>query len=214
MEQADRKQIWNSQILLYEMLEARESRYKKQKELIREGKGTLVCLMLNVPGPVKVTALTDWAFEQGKERITCRLKESGITIKEEETDYKKTGYELYMIVDADAVFVKKQLVSIEEENKLGRLFDIDVISVDQPHGHLYAAKKMSALWKDRTWMQQKQNTQHRGYDSSYQSNHKRRERGKKSCRFREYQKRNYLRRSNFASAMHCLRKLEQHQNRD
>ena len=26
-----------------------------------------------------------------------------------------------MIVDADAVFVKKQLVSIEEENKLGRL---------------------------------------------------------------------------------------------
>ena len=53
MEQADRKQIWNSQILLYEMLEARESRYKKQKELIREGKGTLVCLMLNVPGPVK-----------------------------------------------------------------------------------------------------------------------------------------------------------------
>ncbi len=102
MEQTDRKQIWNSQILLYEMLEARESRYKKQKELIREGKGTLVCLMLNVPGPVKVTALTDWAFEQGKERITCRLKESGITIKEEETDYK-TGYELYMIVDADAV---------------------------------------------------------------------------------------------------------------
>lgn len=130
MEQADRKQVWNSQILLYEMLEARESRYKKQKELIREGKGTLVCLMLNVPGPVKVTALTDWAFEQGKERITCRLKESGIIIKEEETDYKKTGYELYMIVDADAVFVKKQLVSIEEENKLGRLFDIDVISVD------------------------------------------------------------------------------------
>ena len=99
---------------------------------------------------------------------------------------------------------KKQLVSIEEENKLSRLFDIDVISVDgdkiSPHGHLYAAKKMSALWKDRTWMQQKQNTQHRGYDSSYQSNHKRRERGKKSCRFREYQKRNY-----FAKIEFCIR---------
>ena len=130
MDQAERKKMWNSQVLLYEMLEARESRYKKQKELIRAKKGTLICLMLNIPGPVKVTALTDWAFEKGKERIKSRLKESGIMIKEEETDYKKTGYELYLIVDADAVLVKKQLVSIEEENKLGRLYDIDVISID------------------------------------------------------------------------------------
>lgn len=130
MDQIERKKMWNSQVLLYEMLEARESRYKKQKELIRAKKGTLICLMLNIPGPVKVTALTDWAFEKGKERIKSRLKESDVMIKEEETDYKKTGYELYLIVDADAIFVKKQLVSIEEENKLGRLYDIDVISVD------------------------------------------------------------------------------------
>ena len=33
MEQTDRKQIWNSQILLYEMLEARESRYKKAERI-------------------------------------------------------------------------------------------------------------------------------------------------------------------------------------
>ena len=90
MDQTERKKMWNSQVLLYEMLEARESRYKKQKELIRAKKGTLICLMLNIPGPVKVTALTDWAFEKGKERIKSRLKESGIMIKEEETDYKKT----------------------------------------------------------------------------------------------------------------------------
>lgn len=74
MEQADRKQIWNSQILLYEMLEARESRYKKQKELIREGKGTLVCLMLNVPGPVKVTALTVGHLNKEKRELLVGSK--------------------------------------------------------------------------------------------------------------------------------------------
>ncbi|MFR9098655.1 MAG: hypothetical protein ACLVI9_02145 [Anaerostipes hadrus] len=53
----------------------------------------------------------------------------------------------------------------------------------------------------------------RRYDSSYQSNHKE-EKGKEIMQIQGIPEEKLFVKIEFASTMHCLRKLEQHQNRD
>lgn len=115
-------------VTLYEMLNAREKRYEKQKHLLHIYPGTLVCFMLNIPGPVKVFEGLDVIFEEGVQKIRNVLQKEEIRIFTEEAVYEKTGYEYYFMVGAPALKVKGKLIILEEESKIGRLYDIDVFS--------------------------------------------------------------------------------------
>ena len=109
------------EVSLQEMLAARERRCYLQTQLLHQYKKSLISFTLNIPGPVKVLTDVPEAFASGCQRIETLLKE---TIKE------KTGYEAFYSVDANPDFIKELMVSLEDQDRLGRLFDIDVLRPD------------------------------------------------------------------------------------
>lgn len=118
------------EVSLNEMLAAREARAAAQQQLLAAHSAPLVCLTLNIPGPVKVLDLVPRAFEEGLKRITGSLKEKHIQILELRESHEKTGYEALCSVDGDPIELKAMMTAIEDSGPLGRLLDIDVIRTD------------------------------------------------------------------------------------
>lgn len=115
------------EVTLAEILEAREKRVSRQKELIKKYSAPLICFTMNIAGPVKVTPLIERAFSEGLEILKSSLPEDKIiSIK---SDIFTTGCEAFLSVDTDATLIKKICVDIEEGTPLGRFFDMDVLNL-------------------------------------------------------------------------------------
>lgn len=117
-------------VSLQEMLDARETRARIQQEMIRSYGHPLICLTLNIPGPVKILPGVPKAFEAGLDRIEKSLLEHGITPAASRILREKTGYEAFFSIDALPEEIKTWMTSIEDQDRLGRLFDIDVLRTD------------------------------------------------------------------------------------
>lgn len=121
---------YSHEVTVPEMLEARDRRVEIQRSMIAETKNPVVCFMLNVPGPHKVDDALTWAFETGVRRILAKLEAEGIPVSRSVTEREITGLVFYAAVEADAIQVKQRMCELEEADRLGRLFDIDVIGLD------------------------------------------------------------------------------------
>lgn len=117
-------------VSLLEMMNARELRSRLQHRLLLEYKKPLVCLTLNIPGPIKVLPGIPKAFDQGRTRIEAALNDHLIPIQHVETIKEKTGYEAFYCLDASPEFIKGLMIELEDQNSLGRLYDIDVLRTD------------------------------------------------------------------------------------
>ncbi len=115
---------------LADVLAAREKRVACQHDLLARFGKPVVCLTLNIAGPVKVNAETAYAFRVGANRLTEGLKTMGFPVLAEETLASVAGKEWLAAVDAPAPALKRLCVSLEELDELGRLFDMDVIAPD------------------------------------------------------------------------------------
>ncbi len=112
-------------VSLDEMLAARENRVKEQRRLINEYKLPLICLTLNIAGPKKDYPLARSAFYEGVRRIRA-----AVSIKFESIITLHTGCEGFFIVHGhEPEAIKRLMMEIEERDKLGRIFDIDVIDI-------------------------------------------------------------------------------------
>lgn len=121
----------DTEISLEQMLEARERRVERQTALLRRFPGTLICFTLNIPGPRKTFPLADWAFEEGKKRIERQLSKNKIQLADRSSYTEPTGYEAYYCVErAQADQVKALMCQLEDQDPLGRIFDIDVLRED------------------------------------------------------------------------------------
>ncbi|MCT4619981.1 MAG: citrate lyase holo-[acyl-carrier protein] synthase [Marinisporobacter sp.] len=109
------------------ILKAREKRYFYQKELIKEYGKTLIALKLNIPGPEKDGELYRKIFNNGLSLLEALLNEEKIKIIFEKVWYESTGSEAFMVVDIEAIKMKKICTQIEETDGLGRIYDFDVI---------------------------------------------------------------------------------------
>ncbi len=118
------------EVSLYEMLNAREARAAAQQQLLAAHNVPLVCLTLNIPGPVKVLDRVPQAYEEGLRRIEACLDEKNLQILEQREIREKTGYEALYSVNGDPMELKSMMTAIEDSGRLGRLFDIDVIRTD------------------------------------------------------------------------------------
>lgn len=118
------------EVSLQEMLAARERRCYLQTQLLHQYKKSLISFTLNIPGPVKVLPGVPEAFASGCQRIETLLKDRLVLIQHMETIKEKTGYEAFYSVDANPDFIKELMVSLEDQDRLGRLFDIDVLRPD------------------------------------------------------------------------------------
>ena len=115
---------------LPDMLNARERRVWVQEKLLSEYPGVLVSFTLNIPGPVKVLPHVPDAFALALKEIVSALTEAEIPILKRSLILDKTGPEAFLCVDVDALAVKRLLVPLEDDSKLGRLYDIDIIGRD------------------------------------------------------------------------------------
>ncbi len=118
------------EITLSEILLAREERVAIQNALLAEYKVPVISFTMNMAGPVKRTALSHRAFLWGLEQLRLGFLQNRMAVKKEYSRSLPTGDEAYFAVDAPAERVKALCVEIEEANRMGRFFDMDVIGTD------------------------------------------------------------------------------------
>lgn len=115
---------------LSQMLEARELRAARQKELLEKYRLPLVSFTMNIAGPVKNSPSIRRGFLLGRRLLLgqlARMKAAVVFSREEDRD---TGCEGLYVVETDPRALKAVTVDIEEHTPLGRLFDLDVFSPD------------------------------------------------------------------------------------
>jgi len=109
---------------LKEILEAREARAERQSELLLRG-GVLISFGLNIPGPVKNAQLFRFVFGIGLHKIINANKAAKLT---EQYDSPAGPCAFLLLPEgSDAYAIKTDMVQIEEQEPLGRLWDIDVL---------------------------------------------------------------------------------------
>lgn len=117
-------------VTLMEMLDAREARANRQRELLSEYHCPLVSFCLNIAGPVKNGPVLRRAFREGLARLEAALTASGVSpVHREELD-RPTGCEALWAVPAPGRLLKELCTRIEDGDDLGRLFDLDVLDTN------------------------------------------------------------------------------------
>lgn len=115
------------EVTLQEVLDAREKRAEKQKELLQKHEKTLVCFTMNIAGPVKYSPLIAQGFRMGCQALSDQL---GDRVLYSQKLPRHTGCEAFFVADMPAEQVKRITTAIEEATPLGRLFDMDVFAPD------------------------------------------------------------------------------------
>ena len=101
------------EVSLTEMLDAREARAFAQKQLLNRYQKPLICLTLNIPGPVKVLPGVPQAFEEACRRIETILKVYQTPVLYNVSIREKTGYEAIYCVDDSPKAIKSRMTSLE-----------------------------------------------------------------------------------------------------
>lgn len=113
---------------LLKILEARERRAQRQRELLLQFPVTQICFTLNIPGPDKNSDLAEKGFQLGCRLLKGQLKAYPIVHFEQHCT--AAGWEAFFCVDAPADTLKKITVFLEDKTPGGRIFDLDVLTVD------------------------------------------------------------------------------------
>lgn len=120
----------NNEVLLEEMLAARERRVFLQNSLTEKYKTTLISFTLNIPGPLKVFEGIPEVFDRGYREILKALSDADIAVLHEHAIREKTGYEAFIAAAASPTTIKRLMTRLEDGSSIGRLYDIDIIKPD------------------------------------------------------------------------------------
>lgn len=113
------------QITLGELLEYRERKATAYNRIL-ENFPCVLCLSVNIPGPVKKNSASELFFEEGKRMIEEEF--SGKT----EVYNSNCGDFCLLGIQEDPFFVKKRTVKLESAFNWCRMLDIDVITKEGP----------------------------------------------------------------------------------
>jgi len=116
------------EVVLEQMLAARETRAMRQTSLHREYGLPMISFCMNIPGPVKDTPLIRRGFLSGCAMLDAQLP--GEAIRYRQVFPAVTGWEAFYVLDLPALQIKKITTVIEDSLPLGRLFDMDVLTED------------------------------------------------------------------------------------
>ncbi|TQR98361.1 citrate lyase holo-[acyl-carrier protein] synthase [Paenibacillus ottowii] len=119
--------MYSYEVTLEEMLQARENRANRQRQLISRYAVPLLSMTINIPGPQKSSPTSKYVFHEGYRILMCQLAVNQMTPLHREAYHLPTGPEAYIAVQADTQILKKWAIAIENEHPLGRLLDLDVI---------------------------------------------------------------------------------------
>ena len=112
------------------MLEAKEKRYYKIKDLTESYKAPVLSFMLNIPGEDKNFEEAVSFHKKYVEKIKNLLEENKIKILFEDYQNLVTGMEYLAVLDGDGCVIKKLMMEVEEESMGGRLLDLDIYDKD------------------------------------------------------------------------------------
>lgn len=123
-------ELYGREVGVADMMEARERRAALQRRLLRAHGAPLVCLTMNIAGPVKVTRDVERAFENALEALEAQFMREG-SVRAREQVRAFTGFEAFFVVAGISVQTLKRLMcEVEDESPVGRLLDADVIGLD------------------------------------------------------------------------------------
>lgn len=114
-------------VILADMLDARERRVQRQRELLAQYHAPLICFTMNIAGPVKDSPLIRRGFSHGGELLRRIFLREKLRPLHTETVCAPTGCEGFYVLDAEPLFLKSLTGEIEDHTPLGRLFDMDVL---------------------------------------------------------------------------------------
>ena len=91
-------------------------------ELLRRYRMPLLCVTMNIAGPVKQSGLIRFAFQEAVQPLRERL-----SIVHEVLWDRRTGPEAFLVCGLTAAELKKIAVDLENAQPVGRLYDLDVL---------------------------------------------------------------------------------------
>lgn len=112
---------------LRSMLDAREMRYRRQRELLARFGCTLISYTLNTPGEVKQNERLMQVHDIGMGLLRGSFSSDEILFMD--VMHPDTGSEGYLCIDREAWEVKRITCMLENRSILGRIFDIDVFDM-------------------------------------------------------------------------------------
>ena len=112
------------------MLEAKEKRYYKIKDLTESYKAPVLSFMLNIPGEDKNFEEAVSFHKKYVDKIKNLLEENKIKILFEDYQNLVTGMEYLAVLNGDGRHIKKLMMEVEEESMGGRLLDLDIYDKD------------------------------------------------------------------------------------
>lgn len=127
--------IKGTPVTLPELLDAREQRVFRQRELLEHGRNdqrqkpySLISFTMNVAGEIKAFPLCHAAFDEGLKELRARIPAD--LLMHFEDSRTNSGPEAFFLLSMSPENAKKLTTAIEESHPLGRLFDMDVLGPD------------------------------------------------------------------------------------
>jgi holo-ACP synthase len=117
-------------VTLKQVLDSREQRVRRQKMSILNYGVPIVSFTVNMPGEYKKTPESRMIFHEGLIALEKVLEEHFNQPLFKEAYEPDTGYEALIGVKAEVIALKENVLRVELEHPLGRLFDFDVIGLD------------------------------------------------------------------------------------
>ena len=97
------------EVTVQDMMEARDRRAQRQRELLAEYGQTLLCFTLNIPGPEKESPLIRQGFRLGQRRLHQGFLRLGIQPVHQEEELRFTGCEAFYVLPAAPIDVKRMV---------------------------------------------------------------------------------------------------------
>ncbi|BDR55912.1 citrate lyase holo-[acyl-carrier protein] synthase [Xylocopilactobacillus apis] len=115
-------------VKINEVLLNKDKRVEQQNLLMKEDPtATIIATKLNIPGPIKNNHYLEEIFLTGIKELKSLIGDK--LIKNEIIWQLKTGPEAFWVTDIPIKRAKEIAISFEDAFTLGRLFDVDVLSL-------------------------------------------------------------------------------------
>lgn len=114
-------------VSITDILAERDQRAASQRRLLSIHGGVLVCLSLNMAGPVKDFPLLRCGYQEGQELTEQALRRAGCEFHLLEERQGKCGPCAFYQIAGNPLEIKRVLCAVEDATPLGRLLDLDVL---------------------------------------------------------------------------------------
>lgn len=118
-------------VTLQDVLDNRDQRVLRQNAALAKYERPIVSLTIIMPGPVKDNETTRYLMQEAVANLREICGKRRWAILDQNITMSITGSEAIFTIDAPAEDLKQQLISLEDEHPLGRLWDLDVIAPDR-----------------------------------------------------------------------------------